>query len=187
MRTLTMMLLLALLSPLAIGDEIRISRSELLTFSMPKGFDFQPSRDPTDRSLVLIYSHSDDGGSKDFSFRIFVNKVSAEQLSTEREKREFVAVDCEEYKEASVEKTVRIKKYKGNADVYYCSFTDASIPSTSKLRPGQFRNISIAFVREGEFAFMAVAYSNAIEGTLFNQFLNTMSSLNVKTLAGASS
>ena len=163
------------------ADEIRIFENEMLFYVAPVGFDLKISNDPGSRfKPVLDFAHFNEQGFKDFGYKIFLNKVAPSILTTDKEKEDLLRYDCEEHRTSSVEQAVIIKKIKGDNDVFMCSFTDKNIPADVTVPRGQFRHISIAFIKEGHFAYTTVVYSNELGSEFFDDLFTTLHSLKVR-------
>lgn len=165
------------------ADEINISENEVLSYFVPEEFDFQISQNP-DSGIrpALDFAHFNDQGVKDFGYKIFLNRVDPAVLNTDKEKEDYLNLNCLEHKASSVEQEVIIKKHPGDNDVFICSFTDKNIAADAEVPLGEFRNISIAFVKEGNYAYTTVVYSNETSGALFDKFLSTLYSLKVSEI-----
>jgi hypothetical protein len=163
------------------ADEVPISKTESLFFTKPAGFTFEVAREPDDAFRPSMkFSHFGKSGLKDFGFKLFINKGREGELASEAEVKEFAAVDCEGYKEGSVEGRVSMQRVPGANVGYYCAFTDASMPPNAAPLPGQFRVVSVGYVKSGAFGFNVIAYSNEKSGPLYSAFLATLASLKVK-------
>lgn len=165
------------------ADEISLSNKDSLYYVVPDGFDLKIS-DESDAGFktVLDFAHFNEQGVKDFGYKIYPHKVDASILTTDKEIEELLRFDCEKHKASSVEQEVMINKYSGGNDVLICSFTDKRIAADAEVPLGEFRNISIAFVKENNFAFTIVVYSNELSGELFDELLATLFSLKVNKI-----
>lgn len=176
-------LCLMVVSAICSGDELSISDNEILSYKLPEGFRFKIAQDPDDQFRPsLKYSHYGKNGFKDFGFKIFLYKIKQDEvndLKTDQQKSDFLAVDCKGYEKGSVEKKTTIKKYVGHAGVFYCSYTDASLAGMADIPLGQFKNVTVALAIRNNFEFLAVAYSNSVKDELFGDFMQTMDSLKV--------
>lgn len=184
MKTKSLIVVLALLSGTnSFAGEVSISESESLSYDLPKDFRFELSRDPDDGYRpALKFSHFGQGGFKDFGFKVYLfkpGKIEIDKMSSDKKKEEFLSVDCKSFEERSLEGKTKINKFVGKSEVFYCSFTDAEMAKVKDPLPGQFRNVTIALVFNGDFEFLARAYSNSIQGEQFKAFLDCMATLKV--------
>jgi hypothetical protein len=165
------------------GGQFPLSDTEFLNYELPSGFEFKTSRDPDDQfRFALNFSHFGQSPFRDLGSKVFLFKATEEDLDslkTDQQKRDFLAVDCEYFERGSVERKTKIQKFKGESDVFYCSFTDESLVDQENLLPGQFRHVTVALVINNKFEFLARAYSNSVENNTFKDFLKIMSTLNV--------
>jgi len=165
------------------GGQFPLSDTEVLNYELSPGYEFKTSRDPDDQfKFALNFSHFGQNQFRDLGSKVFLfkaNKEDLESLKTDQKKREFLEVDCEYFKKGSVEKKTKIQKFKGESDVFYCSFTDESLVGQENLLPGQFKHVTVALAINHEFEFLARVFSNSVEDNTFNDFLKIMSTLNV--------
>lgn len=172
---------LALLSCSAsFADQVALSKTETLVFAKPADFRFEVAREPDDEFRPsLKFAHFGKDGIKDFGFKLFINKGHEGELTREAEVRDFAAEDCEGFKEGSVEGRVSMQRVPGANIGYYCTFADASMAGNARPAPGEFRNISVGYVKSGLFGFNVMAYSNETQGPLFSALLSTLASLRI--------
>lgn len=170
-------------STTCLGDQFPLSDTEFLDYKLPPEFEFKTSRDPDDQFRFAInFSHFGQNRSRDLGAKVFLFKLNRDDMQsirTDQQKREFLAIDCEYFAKGSVEKETTIKTFKGESDVFYCSFTDETLVHQEQLLPGEFRHVSMALVINDDFEFLARVFSNSVENKAFEDFLGIMASLGV--------
>ncbi len=180
------MLLSYLLLPTLMSFEIPLSQNDVLQLVKPKGYIYRISKNAADpenqKKSALQFSYFNNVGYKSFVFRIFIYRDPENYVNNATNAKSYIRDYCKNYQNNSIENQVIIRtKSRGRGDyVYYCSFTDSTISKRGKVKPGQFRNISLAMVRQNGYVFIAVAYSNSLSGKLYKRYLNTLASIKIK-------
>jgi hypothetical protein len=163
------------------AEELEIAAGQLVSFEQPAGFEAGITRDPDDEFRPqLKFSHFAPSGIKDFGFKVSVHTADKQTLSDKRLALVLMSDLCGRLKAGSAEGKVDIQTYVGKGEVFYCSFTDASLQGTHALAPGSFRKITVAFSRYEEYGFTAIAYSQSTTDRQFFAFLRTVSSLRAR-------
>ena len=182
------MLITSFVFPLVMTFEVALSKKEVLLVNKPHGYVYRQTKakdapDPSNnKKNALQFSYFNEVGNKTFSFRIFIYNDPENQVHNDKRARQLLGQYCEKYKSDSVEQNVRIqtKFTRETVPVLYCAFTDSTLAKARQLKPGQFRNVTLALVRQKGYVFFSVAYSNRTSGKLYRRFLNTLSSLYIQ-------
>ena len=79
----------------------------------------------------------------------------------------------------SIENEVRVNALPGDALGYYCTLTDKSVDTVDAKGPGKYRFITFSAVRNSQYVYMAVAFSNSTDNQLFKDFLLLLPSVRI--------
>ena len=159
--------------------EVDLSKNRKLNFDVPSDLTLSVDVENNEMSRSsLMIKKIDQTGREEFSLNLYIRKSDATMSASEQEGIAVLAKDCEYYAEGSIEKAVDIKKYEGELNVFYCSYTDASF--NKENQNGDFKYILAAFSTNGAYKFHAGILLNKLGGIDQEVFIHIMETLVIR-------
>ena len=174
--------LIMILAISAQADELKLDEAYSINFQRTESFTPSIIHDPADqfRASLLVIHHKTDG-SEDFYAKVKFLKFDSEKEMQEIDSamHNYVKTKCSEMVNTSIENEVRVNALPGDALGYYCTLTDKSVDTVDAKGPGKYRFITFSAVRNSQYVYMAVAFSNSTDNQLFKDFLLLLPSVRI--------
>lgn len=167
------------------SERLAISSSETLVYARPTRFNAELTRDPDDGfEPALRLRTRDASGGLELSFKLRLRPErgarSVEQLQSD------LRPGCERYAAGSTGQSPvpRVLPDPGAVGAY-CSYTERELSGVATLRPGQFRNVTLALVSAGDRVFVVRGDSNSLTNADYRDALKLLASLRIEASGGA--
>lgn len=181
MRRTILITYLVMASSFALGEEVRLSESSVLSFRPHPGGPYVIDISHEAGALPSArLTHEAENPKDDISINLHLTKIGSVEELEETFQVTLLTKYCELYVDSSVEKKISVQRYKSKAaEVFYCSFTDPTLVDAQTER-GKFKNAIAALAISGDYEFTALGMLNGLGGENEKVFLQTVSSFRIQ-------